>query len=51
MTASSLNVRSTPDGAIVDGLKRNTVVTVLEVHGAWSRIGADRWVSTSYLKA
>lgn len=51
VTASSLHVRSTPGGTIVDSLKRNTVVTVLEVCGSWSRIGTDRWVSTSYLKA
>ena len=51
VTASSLHVRSTPGGTIVDSLKRNTVVIVLEVCGSWSRIGTDRWVSTSYLKA
>lgn len=51
VTASSLNVRSAPGGAIIDGLKRNTMVTVLEVCGAWARIGTDRWVSTSYLRA
>lgn len=51
VTASSLNVRSAPGGAIIDGLKRNTVVTVLDVRGPWARIGTDRWVSTSYLGA
>ncbi len=51
VTASTLNVRSAPGGAIVDSLKRNTVVTVLEVRGAWVRVGTDRWVNSSYLKA
>lgn len=49
VTASTLNVRQTPGGKVVDGVKRNTTVTVLEVSGSWARIGTDRWVSTQYL--
>lgn len=45
-----LNVRKTPNGAIVDKLPENCVVSVLETKGSWVRIGKNRWVYSQYLK-
>ena len=47
--SSNLNVRNGPNGTIVDSLSKGSKVTVYETSGNWSRIGIDRWVSTSYL--
>lgn len=47
--SKNLNVRNTPNGAIVGSLAKGTQVTVYETSGNWSRIGTNRWVSSSYL--
>ena len=47
--SSNLNVRNRPDGTIVSSLPKGCKVTVYETSGNWSRIGIDKWVSTSYL--
>lgn len=47
--STSLNVRKTPAGEIIDSLKNNTIVNVYEKNGAWARIGENRWVSLTYL--
>lgn len=47
--SSNLNVRNGPDGTIVGSLPKGAKVIVYETSGNWSRIGIDRWVSTSYL--
>lgn len=44
-----LNVRNAPNGRIVGVLVNNTRVNVYETNGSWSRIGANRWVSSNYL--
>ncbi len=49
--SANLNVRSSEGGSVVGSLSKGTAVTVYEVSGAWSRIGANRWVSTAYLSA
>ena len=48
---SSLNVRSGPgtNYKIVTSLKNNEKVTVYETKDGWSRIGTNKWVSSSYL--
>lgn len=48
---SSLNVRSGAgtNYSIVGSLKNGDKVTVYETRGIWSRIGTNRWVSSSYL--
>lgn len=47
---SSLNVRKTPNGTIVGNIPVNCVVSVLETRNGWTRIGANRWVYSKYLK-
>ena len=49
--SSNLNVRNAPNGSIISNLKRGTEVKVIETSGDWSRIGTNRWVSTSYLSS
>lgn len=49
--SANLNVRNSAGGSVVGSLPKGTAVTVYEISGAWSRIGANRWVSTSYLSA
>lgn len=44
-----LNIRNKPNGYIVGGLSNGTAVTVYETAGNWSRIGTNKWVSSSYL--
>lgn len=48
---SNLNVRNAIGGTKVDSLRNGTQVTVYETSGNWSRIGINRWVSTSYLSS
>lgn len=45
-----LNVRSTPNGKIVDQLKNGTKVTIYEEANGWARIGDGRWVFMQYLR-
>lgn len=49
----NLNVRSGPGTTykVVDSLKKGTKVTVSATSGNWSKIGSNRWVSSSYLSA
>ena len=47
---SSLNVRKTPNGTIVGNIPVNCVVSVLGTRNGWTRIGANRWVYSKYLK-
>ena len=46
---TGLNVRNAPNGAIVGGLANGTQVTVYATDGNWSKIGTNRWVSSTYL--
>ena len=50
----TLNVRSTPNGEIVDVLENGTQVTItgdsVNIEGEmWTPIGINRWVATSFL--
>lgn len=47
--SDNLNVRKTPGGTVVGSLPKGTKVTVYETSGDWSRIGTNKWVSSSYL--
>lgn len=49
----NLNVRSGPGTTykVVDSLKKGAKVTVSATSGSWSKIGSNRWVSSSYLSA
>jgi uncharacterized protein YraI len=51
--SSNLNVRSGAGTgySIVGSLTKGTKVTVIATSGSWSKIGTDKWVSTSYLSA
>lgn len=51
--SAPLNVRSGPGTgyAVVATLSKGSKVTVTATSGNWSRIGADRWVSTEYLSS
>lgn len=49
--SKNLNVRNTPNGAIVGSLRKGTQVTVYATSGNWSNIGTNRWVSSSYLSS
>lgn len=55
VSANSANIRSAPDGAVVDQLKRGSQVQVYAELGSWSRINPDgqsvRWVHSSLLCA
>ena len=44
-----LNIRSTPNGKKIGALANGRQVTVFETSGNWSRIGAGKWVSSTYL--
>lgn len=48
---TSLNVRNAPNGNKIGSLYNNNKVTVYETNGIWSRIGNNRWVSSSYLSS
>lgn len=52
VTASALNVRSSPNGAKIDTVVRGQRVTVSEVRGSWVRIHAtqQRWVHSGHLR-
>ena len=49
----NLNVRksASSSAAIVGTLAKGAKVTVIATSGGWSKIGTNRWVSTSYLSA
>lgn len=49
--SANLNVRNNHDGdaAIIGSLPKGTQVMVYEENSGWSRIGYDKWVSSSYL--
>ena len=47
---TNLNVRKTPNGAIVRTIPNHCVVSVLETKGNWVRIGSNQWVYKQYLK-
>ena len=47
--SKNLNVRNTPNGAIVGSLRKGTQVTVYATSGNWSNIGTNRWVSSDFL--
>jgi uncharacterized protein YraI len=49
--SANLNVRNAPNGSVVGSLAKGTQVVVYETSGNWSRIGANRWVSTNYLSS
>ena len=51
--SKNLNVRKSAsiNSKIVDRLKKGTKVTVTATSGNWSKIGTNRWVSTSYLSS
>ncbi len=48
---TALNVRSGPstNDTVVMTLSNNTMVTVYEEQGGWSKIGEGKWVSSEYL--
>lgn len=47
--SSPLNVRRSPNGTIINTLKKGTQVLVYEEKDGWSRIGNNKWVSSKYL--
>ena len=49
--SANLNVRNNHDGdaAIIGSLPKGTQVMVYEENSGWSRIGYNKWVSSSYL--
>ena len=59
-TASSLNVRASPNGDVLFAIPKNSVVGVIKVQGKWAMImympdnnpqaAKHGWVSTSYLQ-
>jgi hypothetical protein len=53
VAVNTLNVRNSPDGAVVDRLERATQVSVYEQAGSWARITPDseeaRWVAAKHL--
>ena len=51
--SKNLNVRKSAsiNSKIVGSLKKGTKVTVTGTKGNWSKIGTNRWVSTSYLSS
>lgn len=52
-TAEALNVRKTPNGQKVNEktpLPLDTTVAVMETKGNWTKINANRWVYSAYLK-
>ena len=50
--AAGLNVRSAPGtgSKVVKALRKGSTVTVYEEKNGWSRIGANQWVCSKYLK-
>ena len=49
VTAESLNVRSSPGGAVVRALARGESVTVTSTSGEWSRLSDGNWVSSGFI--
>ncbi len=49
--ARLLNVRTGPDKtfSIIDKLKENDTVSILETNGEWDRIGQARWVNANFI--
>jgi hypothetical protein len=48
-SSANLNVRSSAGGSVVGSLPKGTQVLVYEESNGWSRIGDNKWVSSSYL--
>ena len=44
-----LNIRSSPNGNRIGAIRNGEQITVYETSGNWSRIGAEKWVSSDYL--
>ena len=51
VTADALNVRSSPNGPVIDKVSEGQRVGVFEQVGDWSRIGRNKWVASEYLSA
>lgn len=51
--SQNLNVRSGPGTSykVVGSLTKGSKVKVISTSGSWSKIGANKWVSTSYLSS
>lgn len=51
--SQNLNVRSGPGTSykVAGSLAKGSKVTVISTSGSWSKIGANKWVSTSYLSS
>lgn len=49
--ADTLNVRSSPNGPVIDKVSEGQRVGVFEQVGDWSRIGRNKWVASEYLSA
>ena len=49
--SKNLNIRNAPNGSVIGSLKKGTKVTVTATSGNWSKIGTNRWLSTSYLSS
>lgn len=51
--SQNLNVRSGPGTSykVVGSLAKGSKVKVISTSGSWSKIGANKWVSTSYLSS
>ena len=45
----NLNVRNAPEGTIIGSIEKGTKVEVTETKNGWSKIGENKWVSSSYL--
>src|SRR5215510_3922794 len=49
VNASLLNMRSSPDGDVIDQLPKGTQVEILSVQGEWLQVNADQ--KTGFVKA
>ena len=49
VTAESLNVRSSPGGAVVRTLARGESVTVASTKGDWSQLSDGNWVASGFI--
>jgi len=51
VNAEALNVRTGPgtDYPVIDLLRRNVSVTILQTNGEWDQIGVNRWVNADYI--
>ena len=48
-TKLPLNIRYSPNGAVVGSLSKGTKVTVYETSNGWCRIGTNKWCSAEYI--